>query len=223
MLAAPPLPTTNAPRHQSDFRVDGFSEDELKKARSDFVADASKYFSEWFWFPFQSERWINSWESDGKPDPSGAIYPDAKEVKNQKAQAALGCALENTLLRLIPPLKQARILATITMISLPAGKLLPTPTTEALHFRRALHRLPALDMKIEIPLPARVDDPTKPDLSIAQGAWWMAIEEVYRQLPRAPMRTTLKMRVIGDSDAIMSTQYGNKLGACSMPPLTAQF
>eukprot|EP00172_Hildenbrandia_rubra_P000666 Plantae.Rhodophyta-Hildenbrandia_rubra.ctg13639.p1 GENE.Plantae.Rhodophyta-Hildenbrandia_rubra.ctg13639~~Plantae.Rhodophyta-Hildenbrandia_rubra.ctg13639.p1 ORF type:complete len:686 (-),score=132.30 Plantae.Rhodophyta-Hildenbrandia_rubra.ctg13639:535-2592(-) len=220
LLAVPPLPTTNIPRNQSDFRVDGFAEDELKKSRSDFVADANKYYSEWFWFPFQSECWLNSWDNDGKPDPSGAIYPDAKEVKNQNAQAALGHSFEQTLLRLLPPLKQARILASISMAVLPAGEPLPTPTTEALHFRRGVHRLPVLDMEIEIPLPAQADDPTKPDLSIAQDAWWMAIEEVYGQLPRAPMRTTLEMRIIGDSDAIMSTQRGNKLGTCSIEILT---
>lgn len=39
-----------------------YSEEQLEAARLDFVDRATKdYYSEWFWFPFQEEVWVNCW------------------------------------------------------------------------------------------------------------------------------------------------------------------
>jgi hypothetical protein len=76
-----------------------------------------------------------------------------------------------------------------------------------------------LDMELEIPVPPRIDDPSKPDWSICQRAWWDVISAVYERTD-SPMRIALEMRVMGGSQVTMAPQYGNALGTCSIEVLT---
>lgn len=77
-------------------------------------------------------------------------------------------------------------------------------------------------MEFEIPLPPHPSDPSKPDLSIVQRAWWDVIKLVYREAEasRSPMRLTLEMRIMGGSDMLMAPQYGNPHGTASIEVLT---
>lgn len=77
-------------------------------------------------------------------------------------------------------------------------------------------------MEFQIPLPPLPSDPTKPDLSIAQRAWWDVINLVYREAKegRSPMRLTLEMRIMGGSGMLMAPQKGNDLGTASIEVLT---
>lgn len=77
-------------------------------------------------------------------------------------------------------------------------------------------------MEFEIPIPALASDPSKPDLSIVQRAWWDVIKLVYREAQdgRSPMRLTLELRIMGGSDMLMAPQYHNEHGTASIEILS---
>lgn len=84
-----------------------------------------------------------------------------------------------------------------------------------------IQNFPVRDVELEIPIPALESDPTKPDWSIVQRAWWDAITLVYADMMKTgAMRLTLEMRVMGPSDIIMAPQAGNKFGTASIEVLT---
>lgn len=100
-----------------------------------------------------------------------------------------------------------------------------TALPNALHFRRGIQNMRVRDTEFQIPIPPRRDDPTKPDFSIVQQAWWDVIKLVYQQAeskddPSSPMRLTLELRIMGGSDVIMAPQRGNSLGTASIEVLT---
>lgn len=218
-LAVPPLARADVPRNR-DFAVADYTDDELAAAAAAFGRDARRFYAEWFWFPYQADCWVNAWGL-GAPDPGDDVRPDAADVRAQNVQAALGRVYEQTLLRLLPGRVQARQLGDAAMALLPSsGRVMPTLLSEALHFRRGIHRMPVRDMEAAIPLPPRPDDPAAPDLRPARAAWWAAIQEVYARLPAAPMRTTLEMRVTAGSDMLLSSQRGNAVGTAHIEVLT---
>lgn len=215
-IAVPPVSRSDVPQ-QSDFDISEFSDEQLQDAKKTFESDCNMFYSEWFWFPFQSNCWINTWgvEDLGTDRP---VYPDKTEVKLQNLESAVARMFEVTFLKFLPAEKQARLLGFAAMSFLPAGKLLRTGVPNGLHFRRGIHRMPVRDMELSIEIPPKVDG--TPDFSICQKAWWDAIAEVYESLPDAPMRTTLEMRIVGGSETTMSTQRGNDHGTCAIEVLT---
>lgn len=90
---------------------------------------------------------------------------------------------------------------------------------DALHFRRGVQNMRVRDMELQIPIPGRADDPTQPDWGVVQQAWWDAIKLVYEDYA-APMRIALEMRIMADSEMIMSPQRGNTFGTASIEVLT---
>jgi len=81
------------------------------------------------------------------------------------------------------------------------------------------------DLELQIPLPPREDDPSKPDFSIVQRAWWDVIKLVYQDAetgddPSSAMRLTLEMRIMAGSDMFLAPQKGNDLGTLSIEILT---
>ena len=124
-----------------------------------------------------------------------------------------------TLFRLLPGRVQAKINGTAAMLGLPDGRTIVTPVADALHFQRGIQNLRVLDMELEIPIPARADEPDLPDWTIAQRAWWDAIALVYER-EDTPMRLTLEMRITGGSDIVLAPQHGNRFGTCSIEVLT---
>jgi hypothetical protein len=95
----------------------------------------------------------------------------------------------------------------------------------ALHFRRGIQNMRVRDIELQIPLPPRKDDPTKPDFSIVQRAWWDVIKLVYKDAdtggdPSSAMRVALEMRLMAGSDVLMAPQKGNDLGTLSIEVLT---
>lgn len=217
-LAVPPLLRADLPRNR-DFSDADFTDAQLAAAAATFERDARRFYAEWFWFPYQEECWVNTWDL-GAPDPGDDVRPSAADVHAQNVQAALGRLYEQSLLRLLPGRVQARQLGDVAMRLLPSGEALPTLLSEAIHFRRGIHRMPVRDMEVAIPLPPRGDDPSAPDLGVCRAAWWAAIQEVYARLPAAPMRTTLEMRVTGGSQMLLSSQRGNALGTAHTEVLT---
>jgi hypothetical protein len=70
-------------------------------------------------------------------------------------------------------------------------------------------------MEFQIPIPALASDPTQPDYSIVQRAWWDIINLCYES-DSCPMRLTLELRIMADSNLIMAPQSGNSFGTASI-------
>jgi hypothetical protein len=194
-----------------------------------FVETVEKdYYSEFFWFAFQKDCWINCWQNDGRKEDSQA-YPSKADTIIQEAEEYTAELLtESALFKWLPPAAQAKLITTPAMFFLPDIKesdpSIVTPVIDGLHFRRGIQNFRVYDMEWEIPIPARTDDPSKPDWSICQKAWWAVIEIFYNRYNSnskdVPMQLTMEMRIMGDSDIIMAPQFGNKFGTCSIEVLT---
>ena len=76
------------------------------------------------------------------------------------------------------------------------------------------------DIEFEIPIPPLSLDPSKPDLSIVQRAWWDFIKLVSREAERGRFPRTLELRIMGGSDSLMAPQNGNDHGTANIEVLT---
>ena len=220
-----PLPLTipPPPRYPVPKQIDmsGFTEQQLADAWQTFVASAANdYYAEWFWFPYQSDCWINTWTNDG--DKADAVdYPGPVATLIQEIEEYLGQLANDSIFGWLPGSLQAKILGTMAMTALPSGETITTPVIDALHFRRGIQNMRVLDTELEIPLPAGADGKT-PDFTVAQKAWWDAISVFYSQSGNEqPMRIALEMRIMGGSKVTLAPQYGNDFGTCAIEVLTA--
>lgn len=154
-----------------------------------------------------------------------ANYPSSIDVFSQWVQGWLGGVLnDDPLFRSLPGHWQAEFLGSLAMIAMPPqlgiiNTEIKTYLIDALHFRRGVQNMRVRDIEVQIPIPPRADDPTKPDWGVVQKAWWDAITAVYAD-KTAPMRIALEMRIMADSDAIMAPQKGNSFGTASIEVLT---
>jgi len=204
--------------------ISGYSPAQLQGAWDDFVRRAENdYYSEWFWFPLQDECWINTWQNDGAKADS-RDYPGPLDSIVQEGEEFLAQLANQSVMKYLPGHLQASLLGAAAMAFLPSGQTITTPLIDALHFRRGIQNMRVLDMELEIPIPARADDPARPDWSVCQKAWWAAICTVYRHYNQpdrsAPMRIALEMRITADSGVTMAPQFGNRWGTCSIEVLT---
>ena len=215
-LAVPPPAGFRVPR-AVDMR--NISRADLEKARRRFVRRCERdYYAEWFWFPYQENAWVNCWQNDGARRDARP-YPSEEETRIQQAGTSLVQLLVDTEWLHLPGRTQAEMFGGLAMAALPSDVSIVTPVIEALHFQRGIHNLRVRDMEFEIPIPPRADDPTRPDWSICQRAWWDVIRNVYERTD-APMRVALEMRIMGGSDITLAPQHGNRLGTCSIEVLT---
>lgn len=205
----------------SQINMSGITQQQLDAAWQTFVNSASNdYYAEWFWFPYQAECWINTWTNDGQKSQA-VDYPGEVMSFIEAMEEYLGQLANETIFRCFPGWLQASILGGMAMVALPSDQTIVTPVIDALHFRRGIQNMRVLDTELEIPLPPSAADPTKPDFSIAQQAWWDAISIFYSQDPdKQPMRIALEMRIMGGSNVTLAPQYGNSLGTCSIEVLT---
>jgi hypothetical protein len=215
-LAVPPpagFPVPRAVDMRNISRVD------LKRARRRFVRHCERdYYSEWFWFPYQPNGWVNCWRNDGAREDAQP-YPSESQILAQQMGTSLVQLLTDTEWLQLPGRTQAELFGALAMAGLPSDVTIVTPVIEALHFQRGIHNLRVRDMEFEIPVPPRADDPSRPDWSICQRAWWDVIRNVYERRD-APMRVALEMRIMGGSDITMAPQHGNRFGTCSIEILT---
>lgn len=215
-LAVPPPPGYPVP---AGVDMSGITQADLDWATERFVRHCEDdFYAEWFWFPFQRKAWVNCWKDDGlrvhaKP------YPTDLDTTVQELTSYVIELASSPLFSLLPGRAQAELFGTLAMQGLPVDKTIVTPVIEALHFKRGIHNFRVWDMELEIPIPARADDPTRPDWTIAQRAWWDVIRNVYTRSD-APMRVALEMRIMGGSDITMAPQHGNTFGTCSIEVLT---
>jgi hypothetical protein len=83
---------------------------QLQSAWEKFTSDAeNKYYSEWFWFPYQSKCWVNVW--DNTTDKTGAVdYPGDTVAFIQELEDWAGQISSNSVLKALPPSWQGRVL-----------------------------------------------------------------------------------------------------------------
>ncbi|KAF2001355.1 FAD-binding domain-containing protein [Amniculicola lignicola CBS 123094] len=232
-LGVPPLVKSEIPKALRNKWYEAPDADkQIRKATAEFERRAANdYYSEWFWFSYQKKIWTNSFNVTN--DPTGAVnYPDPVNVFLQWVQGWLGGVLTSVpFFNAIPGYWQAQLIASLGMAALPptlGESKTPTYKTllpDALHFRRGVQNMRVRDLEVQIPLPPRKDDPTKPDFSIVQRAWWDVINLVYKDAdvgadPSSAMRLALEMRIMGSSDMILAPQKGNDLGTLSIEILT---
>lgn len=198
---------------------------QLEAARNDFIHKAeNNYYSEWFWFPYQPQVFVNCW--DNTEDSAGVIdYPTYPDLFLQWVQGWLGGVInDDYAFQQLPGHWQAVLLSSLAMFALPPqlGVInadIKTYLIDGLHFRRGVQNMRVRDMELQIPIPPLASDATKPDWSVVQKAWWDAIDAVYDD-NTAPMRIALEMRIMADSDIIMAPQTNNSFGTASIEVLT---
>lgn len=219
MVAIPPLRPADVP-DDADFSLHEYSEDVLFKSRIRFELDCRKFYSEWRWYPFQRDCWINCWDAE---ENTGARprFPDAEEARRQRIGASLLRLLEIPAIRALPARWQAQLYGFSAMHFLPSCELLRSNIPDALHSRRyaalkpsgnasAAAEVRSFEMVLEIA--GKVDG--TPDFSTCQRAWWIVIKAVYDALPDIPVRSAVCMRVSGGSEATLAPHRGNKFGTC---------
>jgi hypothetical protein len=222
MLAVPPPDGVSVPWL---LQVAGVTPGQLDAAWRDFVDRCENdYYTEWFWFPYQSDCWINTWKNDGL-STDAVDYPSPADAGLQWLEEWIAqCLTDWSFFQALPGAVQGFLFGSFAMTQLPAigenEQPITTPLIDALHFRRGIQNMRVLDMEFEIPIPPLAGNPAKPDWDVARRAWWDAIELVYAALPEGPMRIALEMRITAGSHITMAPQHGNTLGTCSIEVLT---
>ncbi|MEA2586661.1 MAG: hypothetical protein QOF33_4746 [Thermomicrobiales bacterium] len=215
-LTVPPPAGFQVP---SEINMSGITEAELEEALARFTNQAENdYYAEWFWFPYQQEGWANCWENDGLRAEAKPYPGEGRAIIEEIEEYFLGLA-ETYWFKELPGREQAEIFGALALGGLPTGPVATTPLIEALHFQRGIQNFRVVDLELEIPVQPRSDDPSRPDWSICQRAWWDAITAVYGRSD-APMRVVLEMRVMAGSDTTMAPQHGN-LATCAIEVLTS--
>lgn len=115
-LAIPPLQMSDVPL----ALYKNWTDQDLKAAKVDFEKRAANdFYSEWFWYTYQSTAWVNSWNTTD--DPTGAKeYPSPPEVFLQWLQCWVGGWFTQTFFfQHIPGRWQAQFMAIAGMAVLP--------------------------------------------------------------------------------------------------------
>ena len=140
-LAIPPLDIKDVPV----ALYKEWTEQELAAAKADFENRATNdFYSEWFWYTYQSTAWVNTWNT--VEDPSGAKdYPDEAGVFIQWLQTWIGGWLSQTFFfEHIPGHWQAQFMAILGMAVLPPTVFeapdieIKTYLPDGLHFFRGV-------------------------------------------------------------------------------------
>lgn len=143
-LAIPPPNRSDVPLALQRTWTDA----QLDKALEDFERSAADdYYCEWFWFTYQSEAWVNSWNTT--TDATDVVdYPDPPQIWLQWVQEWLaGIVTTSTFFQALPGRWQTQLLATLVMANLPpTSSETPEPEIktylpDALHFRRGVRFL----------------------------------------------------------------------------------
>jgi hypothetical protein len=124
-------------------------------------------YAEWFWFPYSSEVWVNTWHKT--LDTSHAVnYPsDAKTILQVLGTFAAQIAQDATIVLNLTqalPETQTKLLTWLSMKNLddigPHGKKIKTWVPDALHFQRGVQNLRVRDMEVEFPLQPKLTSTT---------------------------------------------------------------
>ncbi|KAE8447628.1 hypothetical protein EG329_010599 [Mollisiaceae sp. DMI_Dod_QoI] len=228
-LAIPPLKREDIPIALRRTWTDA----QYATALSDFEKRATDdYYSEWFWFTRSQQAWVNTWNP--VTSSAGAVeYPSPFLTFMQWIEGWLGQVItSNPIFEAFPGRWQAALLATFGMVNLPPfgfsefeqnkTELIKCALPNALHFRRGIQNMRVRDLEFQIPIPGKKDPVSGkqgPDFDIVRRAWWDIIQLCYED-DDCPMRLTMEMRIMGNSELIMAPQRGNEWGTASIEVLS---
>eukprot|EP00521_Asterionellopsis_glacialis_P016031 CAMPEP_0195308760 /NCGR_PEP_ID=MMETSP0707-20130614/38395_1 /TAXON_ID=33640 /ORGANISM="Asterionellopsis glacialis, Strain CCMP134" /LENGTH=587 /DNA_ID=CAMNT_0040373047 /DNA_START=157 /DNA_END=1920 /DNA_ORIENTATION=+ len=197
----------------------------LEQAFEEFKSSCEQdYYVEYLWFPNQTKCWINNWKNDGNASDAKQ-YPGPILTEVQELVTKFG----DIMTCILPRRFQMNFHGICSMLFyLPErnkSNPIVTPVSEAIHFTRGIHNMHAYTMEWEIPIPGLKSDPSKPDWTVCQKAWWVVIKSFYDRFEKdrndLPMRLPLEMRITGGSEVNMAPQYGNGThGTCSIGIVT---
>ena len=217
------------PKALKQYRTDAQIRESMKR----FEENAGHFYSEWFWFPFADQVWINCWQNQEIADDDDGEgveeYPPKKKIVTQWLEGVAIEAIQNlakeTNTQDFLPILRTSLVSRLAMSSLPGGgDDIPIKAwlPDALHFRRAIQNTRVRDMEMEIPIPHKPDHKDRPDWDIVRRAWWDAIITCYNHAGKCPQRMPLELRITGDSDVVMAPFKNNKFGTASIEVLTLQ-
>ena len=144
----PPISLAIPPLDMKDIPIalyKNWTEKDIAAAKADFENRATNdFYSEWFWYTYQSTAWVNSWNT--VEDSSGVIdYPDDAGVFIQWLQTWVGGWFSQTyFFEHIPGHWQAQFLALLGMAVLPPTVFdskdieIKTYLPDGLHFFRGV-------------------------------------------------------------------------------------
>ncbi|KAK6352531.1 hypothetical protein TWF730_009355 [Orbilia blumenaviensis] len=228
LLAIPPPPNFTVPKDlQARYQELQKTPEVLEQALEEFKEIAEKrYYAEWFWFPTQSEIFINAW--DNTDNEEGVIdYPSKFETFAQWLASWAGEVIQNSLFagktwitsKIFSPHVQAVLMSYMAMKTLPKTPV-KTQLINGLHFRRGIQNMRVGDFEVEIPIPPTTANGTTRDWRVVQQAWWDGIAAMKAD-NNYSARIALEMRVTGDSDVLLAPQRGNSLGTASIEVITS--
>jgi hypothetical protein len=127
-------------------------------------------YAEWFWFPYSSEVWVNTWHKT--LDTSNAVdYPsDAKTILQVLGTFATQIAQDASIILKLTqalPETQTKLLTWLAMKNLddigPNGEKIKTWVPDALHFQRGVQNLRVRDLEVEFPLQPKLKSVPAPN------------------------------------------------------------
>ncbi|XP_023333091.1 uncharacterized protein LOC111704928 [Eurytemora carolleeae] len=202
----------------------------------------SKYYVEFFWFPSHGEDsgyWENCWDNDGREEDAIDInlgLDDHYQITTTYLFEVIMKVLQPLTLMTREEhydektsLQECLKYIFSKVVSLTGHQALPEPeepaTTslvEALHFRRGFHYIAVREMEMEIPIPSLEDG--SPDYSIVSKAWWDGVHLIQEYEKRGifAVDMALELRIMGGSDILMASQFGNKHGTLAIEPVSTR-
>ena len=96
------------------------SDEDLHLATKEFIKRAENdYYAEWFWFPQQSDVWVNTWNNDGLKSEARNIPDDLEAFLEWLEEWIAEEITRWTLWKLLPGEIQAKIMGFLTLLQLP--------------------------------------------------------------------------------------------------------
>lgn len=221
-------------------RPDGDIESEAFKKMVDLCTNS--YYVEFFWFPNRGTEdgyWENCWTNDGLKedaiDINDSLEDDYQVATTYMFEIIMKILQPMTLLtkeeyyddktNLRECLRYlfTKVVSMAGVGALPAPEYhLTTSLVEALHFRRGFHYIAVREMEMEIPIPSLPNG--EADWNIVSRAWWDAVDLIERSAADGVFAVdmALELRVMGGSEMLMASQYGNKHGTLAIEPVSTR-
>jgi len=211
------------------------SHEEIHNAKNNFFKQCNdSYYSEWFWFVFSDQCFINVWDNDGTLNTTTANIKNNNGKSKSKGNKVVidYPSIEETNFQKFSSYLADTVLSYIDMSSywmsgimgyfgnkaiIDSTKHAVTPIINALHFKRGIHDIKSRNTETMIPIPD--DGHGNPDYSICQRAWWdlICLMYEYRYTKNYnPVQVTIEMRMVGNSNMYLAPEHGNHHGTCSI-------
>jgi hypothetical protein len=100
--------------------IEQHSDEDLSLATKEFIKRAENdYYAEWFWFPLQSDVWVNTWNNDGLKSDARNIPDDLEAFLEWLEEWIAEEVTQWALWKLLPGEIQAKIMGFLTLLQLP--------------------------------------------------------------------------------------------------------